>query len=86
MTTVHYYPDEDDFDNSYEVGFETDFDLNDEIDLQIMAEKVAKDYHEHHNGWENYWPLQFFIWVDGHKHHFEVERISVPEFTASRIK
>jgi len=50
-----------------------------------VAEEAAKDYHQHHNGWEATWPLTFGLLDSDRKEIglFSVERESVPQFIAT---
>jgi hypothetical protein len=51
------------------------------------ARRLADYAHARHDLWEVPWPLVFVI-IDneGVKHRFEVERHTVPEFTAYELK
>ena len=61
---------------------ESTFDLS---DGSWVAEEAAEDYHTHHDGWEDGWPLTFIMFEteDGPEVcRFEVEREEVPVFHA----
>ena len=53
------------------------------FDLRTCAQECAGDYHNHHDGWEDGWPIYFILWIDGVcKGKFFVEREYEPAFTA----
>ena len=67
------------------------YDLEDEFDLQDLAEKCADDFYSNHDGWEysgwnNGSYLQpFYIWTsETTKVKFEVQCEFTPEFHAYR--
>jgi hypothetical protein len=67
------------------------FDLEtiwDKENLPGVAEDAADDFHSNHDGWENSWPCEFYIFdVDGNLLGvYVVERESSPIFIASEKK
>lgn len=64
-------------------------DLADARDRRVAAELCADDYHSNHDGWESRWPLKLEILVGEGGDvlaRFEIERESVPSFSASEIE
>lgn len=62
-------------------------DVYDVGDQQMLAELAADDFHSHHDGWEYSWPVRIELYGDedgAAVARFDVERESVPEFTARR--
>lgn len=54
-------------------------------DWRFLVEECALDFHSNHDGWECRWPRQFKLYgaEDGPAVAvFEVDRESVPQFTA----
>ena len=61
----------------------------DDILLKDMACKAASHHLKNHvgRGYLDRWPVTFEIYIDGKKRGvFEVEKETVPEFTAKEIK
>ncbi|PHM51876.1 hypothetical protein [Xenorhabdus hominickii] len=49
-----------------------------------LAEMCAKDYHDNHDGWEAYWPLDIVVFADGkYLGVFRIMQEYNPTFTAS---
>lgn len=54
-----------------------------------QAVDAAEDYHGNHDGWEDRWPIEIEIFdsEDGPSAgRFEVERESVPQFSAREVR
>lgn len=71
-------------DDYYEI--KSNFDPSSDGDW--IAEQAAEDYHSHHDGWEACWPITVVISdnegaIIG---EYEVERESVPQFSAREVK
>lgn len=49
----------------------------------LIADELAEDYNDNHDGWEASWPLELRIYKDGVEvARFEVEKEMVPSFSA----
>ena len=72
-----------DFDNSYKLESNWGLECPDYI-----AEDAADNYHSCHDGWENSWPLDISVFKEDGTliGTFEVERETVPSFSASEKK
>ncbi len=55
-----------------------------EEDKEWLAEDCAKNYHQHHDGWESSWPITIIVYrLDGTKlGTFDVDRDVEPVFSA----
>ncbi len=52
----------------------------------LIADELAEDYNDNHDGWEASWPLELRIYGDGQEvARFEVEKEMVPSFSAWEI-
>lgn len=70
-------------------AYSFDSDWSDEESLhKYIAEDAAMDYHSNHDGWECSWPEDIYLYRDDGTFigKFEVERHSVPEFSAIKCK
>lgn len=53
----------------------------------LIADELAADYHDNHDGWEASWPLELRIYSDGQEvARFEVEKEIVPHFSAWAVE
>ena len=51
-----------------------------------IAEDAADNFHSEHDGWEASWPMKLsIVFDDGTIETFEVERETVPTFSAARV-
>jgi len=80
----YIYNNEDDFDDRFDIEVNWPYDENKEY----IAVKCAEDFYSNHDGWEYDWPLKMYLWTSGGKKLgvFEVERETVPEFHANKLK
>lgn len=54
-------------------------------EYEQMVQDAAEDYWENHDGWEDYWPLNIELFVDGKSVGlFEVVMEMEPTFSASK--
>ena len=85
----------DTYEDSYELSMydwqHHKFDLEDELDLQDLAEACAGDFHSNHDGWEyRSWnegssAKEFYIWVnETTKVAFDIQLEYEPTFHAYR--
>ena len=59
----------------------------DALDAKKAAEHYAGFCHSQRDGWEASWPLTFRVRLpDGTTEDYEVDRETVPEFTATKVK
>lgn len=75
------------FNNSFE--FESEQELHeDRSDREFLAQLVAEDYHDEHDGWEDSWPVTLTIWLTDRTPigKFVVDREYEPVFYVSRIE
>jgi hypothetical protein len=81
--TYRYYIKGNDPDNYYK--FKSVYDAEDGT---YLASEAAKNYHYHHDGWENTFPLTFVISdYEGYLIGvYEVERDVEPVFHATEVK
>lgn len=95
MATVQYYTHADlvdeseysqiDDDDKYTLSEpEIEYSSDDTgFDLRTCVQECESDYHDHHDGWEDEWPIYFILWIDGVcKGKFFVEREYEPTFNA----
>ena len=70
-------------DDYYE--FQSNFDKE---DGERLAEAAAENYHYRHDGWDPSWPLILVIRDENGSEigTYEVDRESVPQFTAREVK
>lgn len=94
-TKYRYSVDQDStFDQSYKLRAydweNVSFDLDDEYDLESLAERCAEDFHGEHDGWErNSWsggePLVIKVWKDENTSvSFDVYLEYTPTYSATR--
>jgi len=78
--TYKYSVDQEDFENSYE--FESTWIYDGMED--VVVEEAAEDYHDNHDGYEDSWPIDFFLFdLNGTLlESFTVEREASPVFNA----
>ena len=77
-------------DSQYVQEFESECDWNiqSEIDQEMMAAECAADHHENHDGWESSWPLVISLHDPATKQvivRLSVEREFDPTFSAAII-
>lgn len=72
----------------HEFACGADVDLDDPFALIALVEDCAADYHEHHGGWEDTWPLRISLFAGDGEHLgiWEVDRESCPVFSASKAR
>lgn len=52
----------------------------------LIADELAEDYNDNHDGWEAAWPLELRIYSDNKEvARFSVEKEMVPSFSAWEI-
>lgn len=57
----------------------------DDWEYEQMVQDAAEDYWENHDGWEDHWPLNIELFVDGKSVGlFEVVMEMEPTFSASK--
>lgn len=66
------------------------FDLETDLDhdcLELVSELAADDFHSNHNGWDEHWPCDIYIFdLDGKlMGDFVVQRYVQPIFTSKKI-
>jgi hypothetical protein len=83
MPAIIYAVDGEDIDNGYKLI--TTF--AEEDPAWMIAEQAAEDYHANHDGWEDYCPLEFSIWLEDGTPlgTFSIELEAVPTFSASAV-
>ena len=87
MSNIYYYSvyekePEEEYRWEYNVGliFLYDYDL--------IAEEMAKDYFDNHDGWESSWPVNIYMWNDKQEYigTYSVELEHKPVFHAVEVK
>lgn len=70
MTKKYYYSfDKKDFAYAYEFKDKVGFDVSCPNWLARLAEDMASDYCDNHDGWEcTAWPYKFYIWNDNEEY------------------
>lgn len=59
----------------------------DDWEYELMVQDAAEDYWDNHDGWEDCWPLNIELFVDGSSvGAFEVVMEIEPTFSASKKK
>lgn len=59
---------------------------NCELHDRFTASRAAEEFHNHHDGWEANWPLTFVLVNETGTSRWVVDRVSVPEFYATKMK
>lgn len=93
MAIVQYYTHADLVDESeysqiddgdkFTLSGDTSEYIHDEL-VNFCVQECASEYHDHHDGWEDEWPIYFILWINGAcKGKFRVELEHEPVFTAT---
>ena len=78
----------DSFEDADTFSSNTNYDLNDDFDREMLAEEIASEYWHDHGfeavGWgNNEYSVKFYIWTDdGKKYEYDVWVEMVPHFSA----
>lgn len=67
---------------------EAKWDIESDLDKELIAMKAAEDYFSEHDGWEDSWPQMFYFWDEDHNELFEasVGMEAQPAFSARLSK
>jgi hypothetical protein len=74
----------DDYNDGFDDAFLLCSDFSAE-NVRFVAEDAGENYHYHHDGWEDSWPVKIEVWNSVGKSLglFTVDREAVPQFSAS---
>ncbi|OWO78681.1 hypothetical protein B5C26_23605 [Photorhabdus luminescens] len=88
MSKVKYAVyDFDDSDSRFELKSAPDVDSRFlASELKNLAEECAEDYFDNHDGWDDIWPLDIYIWIDNESvGKFTVNIEMEPAFSAKKV-
>ena len=89
MTTTIYYSVTDDATaHRHMLGLPQTLDVHDSADRVSLVEECADDWHSNYDGWVAEWPRMFVLYESKKGpalERFEVDRETVPHFSASRV-